>query len=127
MNLLLDTHALLWALDEPERLPDAAAEAVRNRRNIVHASAASTWELAIKAGLGKIELPFADLEGAIDATGFAKLPVTVRHTLRVRDLPRHHRDPFDRLLVAQARDEDLVLVTADPLVGRSGARTRWAR
>ena len=125
MNLLLDTHALLWALADPDKLPRRVAEAVASPRNSVYVSAASTWELAIKAGLGRIALPFADLESMTRETGFAELAVTIAHTVRVRDLPHHHRDPFDRLLVAQAIEEALTIVTRDPLVRAYPIRTFW--
>ncbi len=117
MRLLLDTHALLWALAEPEKLPPRVADALTSRRNTVYASAVNTWELAIKAGLGRVHLPFADLQATIEQAGFAELPVSIAHSLRVRDLPPLHHDPFDRLLVAQAIDESLTLVTGDPAIG----------
>ena len=126
MRLLLDTHALLWALADPDRLPPALAEAIRSRRNAVHVSAASTWELIIKAGLGRIELPRSELETVIAAAGLAELPVTIAHSVRLRDLPRHHRDPFDRILVAQALEEDLTLVSRDSAIRRYAVRTLWA-
>ena len=126
MRLLLDTHALLWALGEPEKLPTRVADAITNPRNAVFVSAVNTWELAIKAGLGRIDLPFADIQGTIEQAGFAELSVTIAHTLRVRDLPQHHRDPFDRLLVAQAVDESLTLVSGDRTIRSYPVQTLWA-
>lgn len=125
MNLLLDTHALLWALADPEKLPAAVAEAIVSPRNSVYVSAATTWELAVKAGLGRIEAPLADLERTLDEAGFAELPITIAHSLRVRDLPHHHRDPFDRLLVAQALDEGLTLITSDAVIRSYPVQTFW--
>lgn len=112
MRLLLDTHLFLWSVTDSPRL---SAEA---RRSIVSAdevyvSAASIWETAIKAGLGKIRGDIAQLAEAIGGSGFVELPVTAVHAARVSELPLHHRDPFDRLLVAQAMTEPLVLLTAD--------------
>ena len=126
MRLLLDTHALLWALAEPEKLPPRAADALTSRRNTVYASAVNTWELAIKAGLGRVHLPFANLQATIEQAGFAELAVSIAHSLRVRDLPHHHRDPFDRLLVAQAIDESLTLVSGDAAIGSYSVQIFWA-
>ncbi len=125
MNLLLDTHALLWALAEPQRLPTRIADAIRSPRNKVYVSAVSIWELAIKAGLGRIDLPFPDLEAAIAGADFSELPVTIPQTLRLRDLPRHHRDPFDRLLVAQALEEGMSLVSADRALRAYPVKVLW--
>jgi len=105
MNLLLDTHVLLWALGSPDRLPPQAARALQDRENNVVVSAVSALEIAIKQSLGKIDLPGPAeewLEPAVREVGFEIIPVGFRDALRVRALPWHHRDPFDRLLVAQA-------------------------
>lgn len=117
MRLLLDTHALLWWLDDDIRLAEPARAAIADATNDVYVSAASAWELAIKARLGKVSMP-ADLAEQLVANSFAPLPVEVQHALAVRDLPDHHRDPFDRLLVAQAHIEGLTLVTADQVIPR---------
>lgn len=98
MRLLLDTQAFLWAVGAPEQLPTRVAGLVADRANDVFVSAVNTWELALKAGLGRVRLPFGDLAPMVLRSGFDELPVTIAHTLRVRELPRHHRDPFDRLL-----------------------------
>ena len=115
MRLLLDTHVLLWALSEPKRLGRKAAAAIRNPRNEVLASAATAWEIAIKQSLGKLWLPGPApewLPPALEKTGIATLPITVEDALRTWALPWHHRDPFDRLLLAQA-GAGLTLVTKD--------------
>ena len=116
MRLLLDTHALLWALSDPERLAEAAREALRDGGNEVLGSAASAWEIAIKAERGRLELP-APAERyvpyLVERYGFDVLPISLSHALRAGSLPPHHRDPFDRMLVAQARLESLTLVTRD--------------
>ncbi len=126
MRLRLEPKALLWALAEPEKLPPRVADALTSRRNTVYASAVNTWELAIKAGLGRVHLPFADLQASIEQAGFAELAVSIAHSLRVRDLPPFHRDPFDRLLVAQAIDESLTLVSGDPACASYPVQILWA-
>ncbi|ANM30571.1 hypothetical protein ABI59_14790 [Acidobacteria bacterium Mor1] len=115
MRLLLDTHVLLWALAEPERLSPLATAALVSPQNAVLVSAVSAWEIAIKQSLNKIELPGPAetwLPAAIEQTGFGWLDIRPTDALRVRGLPWHHRDPFDRMLVAQAGD-DFTLVTHD--------------
>jgi PIN domain nuclease of toxin-antitoxin system len=125
MKLLLDTHVLLWALASPERLSDSVRAAIANPSHAVLVSAASAWEVEIKASLGKLQVP-SDLDRQLVDRGFLELPVRVRHTRALRDLPALHRDPFDRLLVAQAIVEDLVLVTADEALVAYPARTMRA-
>ena len=113
MRLLLDTHAYLWWLDDDPHLTAAAREAVANPRSIVFISAASIWEIAIKAHLKRIRLRNPDLTAEIEANGFVELPIGARHAQHAGALPRHHDDPFDRMLVAQAELEELTLVTHD--------------
>lgn len=115
MRLLLDTHVLLWALGEPERLPAAAADRLEADATAVLFSAVSVWEIAIKASLRRADFAAdpADVAQEARATGFVELPVHASAAARVADLPWHHRDPFDRLLVAQALDEPAQLLTAD--------------
>ena len=117
MRLLLDTQIFLWALDQAHRIPPAARDAIEQTENAVFVSAVVIWEIAIKTSLGRLEVQPADLRrlpGLIDASGFDELPVLARHAAGIHALPWHHRDPFDRLLIAQARDEGLTLVTVDP-------------
>ncbi|HVH75356.1 MAG TPA: type II toxin-antitoxin system VapC family toxin [Stellaceae bacterium] len=130
MRILLDTHILLWAISTPERLGAQVRAAILNTGNEVLFSAASIWEIAIKAGLRRGDFvadPNAVVEEASDL-GFIELPVRSAAAARVADLPPIHRDPFDRLLVAQAIEEPAVLYTADGqllaysnLVRRAGA------
>lgn len=122
MRLLLDTHTLLWALSDPDRLTPSTREKLSARRNQVFASAVCAWEMEIKRGLGKLTTP-DDLAGELRTTGFEELPVRVAHVHALRGLPPHHRDPFDRLLVAQALVEDLVVVTSDSIIPRYPVRT----
>ncbi|MGH7629766.1 MAG: type II toxin-antitoxin system VapC family toxin [Gemmatimonadales bacterium] len=117
MNILLDTHVLVW-WDEGRRLSPEARRAIREAED-VYVSAASAWEVAIKIGLGRLK-PRRTVEQAAAESGFLELPVTFRHAARVASLPPHHRDPFDRLLVAQAAEEGLALVSRDPAFGPYG-------
>lgn len=112
MTLLLDTHVFLWWLDDPRLLSKAAETAISDIRSIVYISAAVVWEITIKRALGKLDAP-DDLEEAMAANDFLPLPITIRHALAVGTLPNHHRDPFDRLLIAQAICDDLIFVSRD--------------
>jgi PIN domain nuclease of toxin-antitoxin system len=111
VNLLLDTPVLIW-WDEGRKLSGAARRAIE-AADTVYVSAASAWEVAIKIGLGRLR-PTRTVEQAVEESGFLELPITFRHAERVAGLPAHHRDPFDRLLIAQAELEGLTLVTRDP-------------
>jgi PIN domain nuclease of toxin-antitoxin system len=115
MRLLLDTHVFLWAVADSPSLTSEARRTIADADE-VYVSAASIWEVAIKAGLGKIQVDIGQLAGAIGASGFVELPVTVAHAACVSELPHHHRDPFDRMLIAQAMTEPLVLLTADAML-----------
>lgn len=118
MRLLLDTHLLLWALAEPGRLDAKTKLALEHPGNEVLFSAASLWEIAIKASLGRVDFNFDPqqvLQAALE-TGFVELPVFSAAAILVAKLPTHHRDPFDRLLIAQAMSEPVRLYTADPLL-----------
>jgi PIN domain nuclease of toxin-antitoxin system len=117
MTLSLDTHVFLWWLDDPRLLSDAARQAISDGKNTVYVSAAVVWEIAIKRAIGKLDAPH-DLEAVIAANRFLPLPITVPHALAVETLSDHHRDPFDRLLIAQARVEGLKFVSRDSHVAR---------
>lgn len=119
MRLLLDTHILIWALGEPTRLPKAVRAALESPVNAVLFSAASIWEIAIKAQMGRtnIDVPPEEITQAAVDSGFVELPVREEHGARVASLPLLHRDPFDRLLVAQAMIEPCRLVTSDAILG----------
>lgn len=112
MKVLLDTHALIWAVLAPKNLGDQARAAIGADENVVFVSMASLWELRIKEGVKKIDLP-ADFYNALPGKGFELLSVSLPHIRELGRLPHHHRDPFDRMLVAQARVEQLILVTRD--------------
>ena len=112
MNLLLDTHVFLWALGQPDRLSAEASAAIRNRNNAVFVSAVTSVEIAIKAAIGKLKAPI-DLEDEVALRGFSHLPLSFRHGTALRNLPQHHQDPFDRMLIVQAISEGLTLITHD--------------
>jgi PIN domain nuclease of toxin-antitoxin system len=112
VNLLLDTHALLWWLAGAD-IDDQARAAIADASAVVAVSAASIWEAAIKRELGKLEMPDGLAEVVVEE-GFEPLPIRLEHAERAGALPPHHRDPFDRMLVAQAQSEGLTLVTRDP-------------
>lgn len=120
MRLLLDTHIFLWAVADSRKLKAAARKKILAAEQ-VYVSSASIWEIAIKARLGKLEGNPDELAEAIVASGFVELPVTARHAAGVARLPFHHHDPFDRLLVAQAFAEPLLLLTADAALAPYGA------
>lgn len=112
---LLDTHVVIWWLEAPERISSLARMEIANPRNVVYFSAASMFEIAAKEVAGKLRFS-ADFRDCLTACRFENLSVTVSHADAIRDLPQHHRDPFDRLLVAQACVEGLTIVTKDQLI-----------
>ena len=122
MNLLLDTHALLWWLDDNPTLSAEARDAIADGRNLVFVSAVVIWEVRIKQSLGKLQLP-SNFREVLDSQAFDELPLTVDHAHRLAELPPLHRDPFDRMLVAQAMAERLTIVTRDPDIPRYPVRT----
>ncbi|MBM2822193.1 MAG: twitching motility protein PilT [Thermoleophilia bacterium] len=122
MRLLLDTHVLLWALEAPASLRDETRAAIENPRNPVLVSTASAWEIGVKISVGKLQAPL-DLVAQLREKRFTALPVTVEHGLRVGELPLLHKDPFDRLLVAQAQLEGLTIVTRDPRIAAYDVET----
>jgi len=120
VKLLLDTHVLLWAAGQPERLSTAARKLLNNRRNELLFSAASLWEIAIKNTLGREDFrvePRLLRRGLLD-NGYTELPVTSQHAVSIDALPPLHKDPFDRMLLAQATTEGITLLTADAQLAR---------
>lgn len=120
MKLLLDTHLLLWAAGRPERLPAAARAMIEDSEHQLFFSAASLWEIAIKQGLGRPDFradPALLRRGLLD-NGYMELAITGRHAVAVAGLPPLHKDPFDRMLIAQAVADGLLLLTVDPEVAR---------
>jgi PIN domain nuclease of toxin-antitoxin system len=117
MRFLVDTHALLWALGEPRALSPEARDAIGDPANLIVVSSASLWECAIKASIGKLDLP-EDFFDSIPEAGYEVMPIRISHLNVYRTLPMHHRDPFDRMLVAQARAEALTLISRDPEIAK---------
>ncbi len=128
MRILLDTHAFLWWVTDDEQLSRRARRIISDGNNEVFFSAASAWEIAIKSTLGRVTLP-EDAERYIpkqvEENAFQVLPVRVQHALRVATLPDVHRDPFDRLLVAQALIEELAILSKNPRLAGYSARVLW--
>jgi PIN domain nuclease of toxin-antitoxin system len=127
VRLLLDTHSFIWWDSAPDRLPEATRVALSDPANEVLLSVVVLWEMQIKRTIGKLELR-APLEALIEdqeANGVSVLPVTLQHVLALGALPLHHRDPFDRLLVAQAQVEEALLVTRDSALADYPVKTLW--
>ena len=120
MRLLLDTHILLWGLDNDPSLSSQARTLMTDPENDVFVSPISLWEIAIKVGLGKLAAAVDKVHKAALESGFIPLPFTFEHAGTVAHLPDHHRDPFDRALIAQARFEPLILLTHDELLASYG-------
>ncbi|WP_419906025.1 type II toxin-antitoxin system VapC family toxin [Hoeflea sp.] len=126
MRLLLDTHLLLWAASEPERLPPAALAEIVNTDNELIFSSASLWEVAIKAGLGRADFTVDPrlLRRGLLENGYQELAITSEHAVGVTVLPPIHKDPFDRILISQAVAEGITLLTVDELIARYSAPVR---
>ena len=122
MRLLLDTHVLLWSLTEPQTLSRRTREALEDAQNEVFASSVSGWEIAVKRSLGKLNAP-DNLEAGVKEQDFTPLNLTFLHAEQAGALPPHHGDPFDRMLIAQAQVEGLIVVTRDARIPLYGIRT----
>jgi PIN domain nuclease of toxin-antitoxin system len=129
MKLLLDTHCWLWAMHSPEKLNIKVRKLLENPETELYLSAASVWEASIKQALGKLKIP-EPLEiyfsTRMREERILELPVLIRHAAKVGELPHHHRDPFDRILIAQAQCENLPIVTADSIFSRYEVKAMWA-
>ena len=128
MRVLVDTHVFLWWVEGDRVLPAKARAALANQENECLISLVSAWELAIKAGLGKLKLALPVKRFVVEnvaANGFRVLDIQIAHVGRVETLARHHGDPFDRLLIAQALEEHLPVVTADPIFSKYGVKRIW--
>ena len=126
MTLLLDTQAFLWWVTDDARLSKRGREAIAASACLL--SLASCWEMAIKASLGKLTVPRPIdrfIQGQLEVNGFGLLPISLEHTAAVADLPFHHRDPFDRLVAAQARHEAIAVVSSDPVFRKYGVKRVW--
>ena len=118
MNLLLDTHIALWAITDSPRLPSKARELIASPKSSVWISAATVWEIAIKHSLGRGDMPVSSQDALyyFRESGYGILPIEPEHAVAIEDLPEHHADPFDRILVAQALVEPMRLITHDAIV-----------
>jgi PIN domain nuclease of toxin-antitoxin system len=128
MNLLLDTHILIWLIEGSKNLSPTARQAIEDESNRLNFSIASLWEVTIKTSLGKLELgiPLEQiLENFILPSGIEILPIHLPHLLVLRDLPLHHRDPFDRLLISQAKSESLTVVSEDSMFAQYKIELLW--
>jgi PIN domain nuclease of toxin-antitoxin system len=128
MRLLLDTHAFLWWIGDAPSLSSRARAAIGSPRNECLLSLASCWEMAIKVRLGKLRLPGVMarfIPEQLAANAFRQLTIDFRHVSKVATLPFHHRDPFDRLLAAQAIEEECAIVSADPVFRKYGVKRAW--
>jgi PIN domain nuclease of toxin-antitoxin system len=128
MKALLDTHTFLWWNTDDPRLSDAARSIIEDGSNELFLSAASAWEIAIKAARGSLILPVAPeryVSSRLREHKFSPLPIQLSHTLHVYHLPNHHRDPFDRLLIAQGQLEGMPILTSDPEIGQYEIKVLW--
>ena len=123
MNLLLDTHVFLWAVDNNPNLSPVAGEAIVDGHNVVYVSVATAWEISIKRTIGKSIVPESDYLEELSLQRFMPPSITTEHALAVENLPRYHKDPFARMLIAQAQEEKLTLVARDPRMEASDVRT----
>jgi PIN domain nuclease of toxin-antitoxin system len=124
MKLLLDTHALIWALEGSARLSKRSRRAIEDPANEILVSAVSAWEIAIKEAMGRLQVP-DDLIEAIDEAGFARRPLGFAEARRLKELPAHHNDPFDRMLICHALEEQCAIVTKDAQFKRYPVATVW--
>ena len=120
MRLLLDTHVLIWWLNDDAALSAKARHAIAAPGSEVYVSSASVWEIAVKQALGKLEFPMDRMNGILDEVGFMALGIEIRHAIQAGALARHHDDPFDRMLIAHAVQEGLTIVTEDAMFRRYG-------
>ncbi len=127
MTVLLDTHPLKWWLDDPDRLSESAKTVIENSLNSIVVSAVVSWELAIKTNIGKLRVHelLANWMNKMVGEGFLELPIDSSHAIRAGLLPLHHKDPFDRMLVAQAQATGWPIISADPVFDHYGVRRIW--
>jgi PIN domain nuclease of toxin-antitoxin system len=128
MRALLDTHTFLWWVTNQPQLSETVSSILRDRQNQIFFSAASAWEIAIKAQLGKLEIPSQPedfIASQLELNSFQVLPIELKHALHIYHLPTHHKDPFDRILIAQSQVENLPLLTLDPQIIKYGINVIW--
>lgn len=127
MNLLLDTHTVIWSLTNPLEVSQNPRQLIESLENKCFVSIGSLWEMAIKSSLGKLELPHGinPFFKLIPEAGFELLPISINHVLEVHGLPFHHKDPFDRMLIAQAKSENLTVISKDPEFKKYDINVIW--
>lgn len=127
MNLLLDTHTLIWFLNGDDKLSEKAKFSIENPKNLKLVSIASIWEIAIKLSLGKIRFPkgFKQFLKLVEENGFEVLPITFEHTIELSTLDFIHRDPFDRLLIAQCKADNFTLISKDDIIKKYDIKLIW--
>lgn len=128
MKVLFDTHTFLWWITENSRLSATVQNIICDRNNQLFFSAASGWEIATKAQLGKLQIassPIKFISDQLALNAIESLPIQLNHTLQIYNLPKHHKDPFDRILVAQSQLEDLPIMTLDPQIARYSVQVIW--
>jgi PIN domain nuclease of toxin-antitoxin system len=128
MKVVLDTHAFLWWISDDDRLSTSARSIIGNRENELYLSAATGWEIAIKAKLGRIHLPGkvdSFIAKQLELNDIYSLPIHMSHALNVYNLPNYHRDPFDRLIISQTQLEKMSILTMDPQIARYGVKVVW--
>jgi PIN domain nuclease of toxin-antitoxin system len=128
MNVLLDTHAFLWWVIDDSQLSNTAKATIADPSNIIYLSAVSAWEIIIKERTGKLSLPEPPetyIPSRLVSNQFASLTVQMQHVLQIASLPDHHRDPFDRLLIAQSQIEQIPILTVDHMIGQYPVKVIW--
>ena len=125
MNYLLDTHAFIWWLDDSNQLSKNAKNVITNGDNRIFVSHASQWEIAIKVSINRLVFPMDRMADEIDKNGFELLNITTHHIVQTVELPLHHRDPFDRLLIAQAQSESLILLSKGHVFPKYDVELIW--
>lgn len=125
MNYLLDTHTFLWWLSDSDQLSGQARKIISDSDNRIFMSCASQWEIAIKVSINRLTFPMDEMETELVKNGFEFLNITTPHIMRTTSLPLHHRDPFDRMLIAQAQSESLILISKDHIFPKYDISLAW--
>ncbi len=125
MNYLLDTHTFLWWLNNSEQLSQDVRKIIENGDNRIFISHASQWEISIKVAINRLVFPVEKMENEVELNGFEVLAITTPHIIQTVSLPMHHRDPFDRMLIAQAQHESLVLLSKDHIFSKYDVEVFW--
>lgn len=125
MKYLLDTHALIWWLDNSQKLSSLARKAISNPENSIFVSHASYWEISTKVSLERLVFPIEALDSELQKNSFQLLPIKTAHIIQTLNLPMHHRDPFDRMLITQAQVENIIVLTLDPNIQKYDLLWEW--